>query len=184
MGFLGRWLSDAISIGLSLTFGLAAMQVPALTHDYKSALLQVAEDVRRDIDQRENSARHFYHLTASTDEAVIAALQPFEPSNAQSLSSSLERARNLRRAFDRIDAAPPIFQPVVAAIDIVEDTKGYKSAVLGTMLATFAPQVIIGTAAALYGAMGLVIGSFFAQILIAGLGRLLRAPQHRSSVQA
>ena len=33
-GFVARWLSDALRLGLALAFGLAAMQVPALAHGY------------------------------------------------------------------------------------------------------------------------------------------------------
>jgi hypothetical protein len=180
VGFLGRWLTESVSLALSLAFALAAMQVPALTHDYKAALLQVSEDVRRDVDQREASAKHFYNLTASTDQDVILALKPFEPSNAEGLENSLDRAHNLRAAYDRIDATSPILQPVVAAADLIEDTKGYKSAVLGTMLATFAPQVVISLAAAVYGVLGLVVGSFLAQLIIAVFARLLRVGPRRS----
>lgn len=183
MGFLGRWLSEAVSLGLALGGALAAMQVPALTHEYKAALLQVSEDVRRDVDQREASAKHFYNLTASTDDDVIVALRPFEPSNAQGLASSLERARNLRTAYDRIDSAAPILQPVIAVADLIEDTKGYKSSVLGTMLATFVPQVVISAAAAAYGVIGLVLGSFLAQLVISLFARLVRATGPRTTVQ-
>lgn len=173
MGLLGRWLSDAISLGLSIVCAVAAMQIPALTRDYKSALLQVAEDARRDVDQREDSARRFYHMSAATDEAVISALQPFEPSNAQTLVATLDRTRNLRRAYDRIEAAPPILQPVVAGIDIIEDIKGYKGPVLATTVATFSPQLVIGAAAAAYGIIGLAIGSLVAQLVISAAMRLL-----------
>jgi DUF2937 family protein len=183
VGFLGRWLSEAVSLGLALAGAVAAMQVPALTHEYKAALMQVSEDVRRDVDQREASAKHFYNLTASTDEGVILALRPFEPSNAEGLAASLDRARNLRAAYDRINATAPILQPVVAVADLIEDTKGYKSSVLGTMLATFAPQVVISAAAAAYGVIGLVLGSFLAQLVIALFARLLRATGPRTTVQ-
>ena len=49
-GFVGRWLSDALRLGLPLALALAAMQVPAIAHNYAAALLQVAEDARRDIE--------------------------------------------------------------------------------------------------------------------------------------
>lgn len=183
MGFVGRWLTDAISLGLSLFCALAAMQIPALTRDYTAALLQVAEDVRRDVDQREDSARRFYHMTASTDEAVISALQPFEPSNAQTLAGSLDRSRNLQRAHDRIESAPAILQPLVAGADIAEDTKGYKGVVLATSVASFTPQLVISAAAAVYGLVGLAIGSLIAQLVLSLLMRLVRAPDRRSPVQ-
>ncbi|MBV9758484.1 MAG: DUF2937 family protein [Alphaproteobacteria bacterium] len=183
MGFVGRWLSEAISLGLSLGFAFAAMQVPALTHDYTTALRQVTEEVRHDVDQREASARHFYNLSATTDDDVIQALRPFEPSNAEGLVASLGRARNLRAAYDRIEAAAPILQPVIAAIDFIEDTKGYKPSVLATTFATFEPQIVISTAAAVYGMLGLLIGSLVAQLVISLTLRLFRGRRARVTVQ-
>ncbi len=55
-GFVARWLSDALRLGLALALGLAAMQVPALAHGYAAALLQIAEDARRDIEQETRRA--------------------------------------------------------------------------------------------------------------------------------
>jgi hypothetical protein len=109
-GFVARWLSDAVRIGLPLVLALAAMQVPALAHGYATALLQIAEDARRDIEQRKASARQFYRGAAGTDEAVIAALRDVEPANAQALAASVERARALRAAHDRIEAAAPLLR--------------------------------------------------------------------------
>lgn len=183
MGFVGRWLGEAISLGLSLGVAFAAMQIPALTRDYTAALLQVAEDVRHDVDQREASARHFYNLTASTDEDVIQALRPFEPSNAEGLVASLGRARNLRAAYERIEATSPILQPVIAAVDFIEDTKGYKPSVLATTFATFAPQIVVSTATAVYGIVGLLIGSLVAQLLISLAARLFGRTGSRATAQ-
>jgi hypothetical protein len=183
VGFVGRWLSEAISLALSLGFAFAAMQVPALTHDYTTALRQVAEDVRHDVDQREASARHFYNLSAATDEDVIQALRPFEPSNAEGLVASLGRSRNLNAAYDRIEATGPILQPVIAAIDFIEDTKGYKPPVLATTFATFEPQIVISAAAAVYGIVGLLIGSLAAQLVIALALRLLGRPRPQVTVR-
>lgn len=183
MGFVGRWLSEAINIGLSLGVAFAAMQVPALTRDYKNALRQVAEDVRHDVDQREASARHFYNLTASTDDGIIQALRPFEPSNAEGLVASLGRAHNLQAAYDRIDTTGPILQPVVTAIDFIEDTKGYKTSVLATSIATFTPQIVVSAASAVYGIIGLLIGSLIAQLVITLAARLLGKTRSRAPVQ-
>jgi hypothetical protein len=183
VGFVGRWLSEAVSLGLSLGFAFAAMQIPALTHEYTTALRQVAEDVRHDIDQREASARHFYNLSATTDDDVIQALRPFEPSNAEGLVASLGRARDLHAAYDRIETAAPILQPVIATIDFIEDTKGYKPSVLATTFATFVPQIVISTAAAVYGIAGLLIGSLLAQLVISLAGRLSGRRRARATVQ-
>ena len=178
VGLITRWLSDAVRLGLSLAFAVAAMQLPALAHDYAAALLQVSEEGRRDIEQRETSARQFYHLRADTEEAFIAALQPLEPSNAQTLAVSVDRARTLRAAYDRIQAAPPLLRPMVAVADVIGDAKGYKEAVLRTALNIFTPEVVISTASAVYGLAGLVVGSFMAQVLISLLG-VARLARHK-----
>lgn len=174
MGFLARWLSDALHLGLGLALALAAMQVPALAHQYAAALLQISEDARRDIEQRKAAARQFYRSAGETDEAVIAALRPVEPSNAQALEASVGRARALRAAYDRIEAAPPLLRPVVAAYDAVEDPKGDKATVLRTALDTYVPQVVISTASATYGLIGLVLGSFVAEAMASVVGSLVR----------
>ncbi len=171
LGFVGRWLSDAIRLALSLLFAIAAMQVPALTHEYAVAALQVADGLRRDIDQREASARQFYHVTGETDEAVIAALRPVEPSNAATLSGSVERAQVLRATYDRINATPPLEQPVTAVLDLLNDPKGYKSPVLRTTLDSYAPEVVISASSTLYGLAGLAFGSLIGEIVTSLLGR-------------
>ena len=180
VGFVARWLSDALRLGLSIAFAVAALQVPALTHDYALALAQVAEQGRRDVDQREAAARQFYHLGADTDEALVVALRPLEPANAQALAVSVEGTRALRAARDRIEAAPPLPRPVAALAGALTDADGQERAVLWTALSGFTPEVVIGTASAVYGLVGLLAGSFAAQALVSLLGsaarRVGRAP--------
>lgn len=179
-GFVGRWLSDALRLGLPLALALLAMQVPALAHGYAAALLQIAEDARRDIEQRKASARRFYRDAGEADEAVIAALRAVEPANAQALAASVERARALRAAHNRIEAAPPLLRPVTALIDAAENPAGGdKWAVLRTALDTHVPQVVLSAAAAVYGIAGLVAGSFVAELLVSAFGAVF-APGRRS----
>ncbi len=175
-GFLGRWMSDALRLGLSLAVALAAMQLPALAREYATALLQVTDDARRDIDQREASARQFYPAAGDTDDAVIAFLRPVEPSNAQALQASLDRTRALRAAYDRIEAASPLLRPIVAAVDVVQSPGDDKHAVLWTAVDTYAPQVLLGTAAVIYGLVGLALGAFVAEALVS-MGRALGGPR-------
>ncbi len=174
VAFIARWLSDAVRLSMSIAVAVAAMQVPALAHDYAAALLQVAQDGRRDIDQREASARQFYRLAGDTDEALIAALRPLEPSNAETLAVSVDRTRTLHAAYDHIQAAPPLLRPMVAVADAATDAKGYERAVLRTALSIFAPEVVISTASAVYGLAGLVAGSFAAHVLISLCGSFAR----------
>ena len=50
-----------------LAFALAAMQVPAVAHGYTAALLQIAEDARRDIEQRKAAARQHYRGAGTSE---------------------------------------------------------------------------------------------------------------------
>ena len=180
-GFVARWLSDALRLGLALALGLAAMQVPALAHGYAAALLQIAEDARRDIEQRKAAARRFYRGAWDTDEAVVAALRAVEPANAQALAASVERAGALRAAHHRIQAAPPLLRPVAALLDAAEEgPRGDKWAVLRTALGTHAPQVVLSAAAAAYGLAGLVLGSLLAELLVSAAGALAAARRGRA----
>ncbi|MBV9735276.1 MAG: DUF2937 family protein [Acidisphaera sp.] len=179
MKFLERWLSDTVSLVLALVLALLAMQAPALTRDYAGGLLQVAQDIRRDIDQRESSARQYYNLPAGDDDAVIAALQTREPSNAATLAQSIGRAQALQTGYDQISAAPPLLQPVVAAGDALRDAHGYKRPVLRTALDNFTPQIVFSMAAAIYGLAGLVLGTFLGSLFISAASGF-RRPARRT----
>src|SRR5258708_39451132 len=126
MNLIRRWLSESISIALALLFAVLAMQAPAFTREYAAALLQVAQDARRDIEQRKASARQFYGIKAAGDEQFGAALQSFEPSNAETLALSLQRTQTLQGAYDSIAGAPPLLRPLDAARDARPDEPGHK----------------------------------------------------------
>ncbi len=176
-GFVGRWLAHALRLVLALGLALAAMQLPALAHQYAAALLQVSESGRRDIEQRKAAARQFYPGAGESDAEVIAALQPVEPSNAQALRTSVARAAAIEQAFARIDAAPPLVRPVVAALDAADDPTGEKRTVLATAFDTFVPQVMLTGDALLYGLVGLLLGSFLGEAIAAAAGAAVRGPR-------
>ena len=111
---------------------------------------------------------------------MIAALRTVEPSNAQALAASVERARALRAAHDRIRAAAPLLRPVTALLDAAEDPRGDKWAVLRTTLDTHAAQVALSAAAAAYGLVGLVLGSLLAELLVSAAGALAAARRGRA----
>jgi hypothetical protein len=157
-------------MALALASAILAMQAPAFTREYASALLQVAQDSRRDVEQRKASARQFYNITAEDDAQFIQALKPFEPSNAETLALSLERTEVLRSAQERIARSPLLVKPIAAAWDALDDSRGYKAAVWHTLLDTYDIQVNFGRASAAYAVAGLLLGSFLAQLLLS-LGR-------------
>ena len=171
-GFAARWLGDSLRLGTGLALALAAMQVPAVTYAYEAALFQISEEARRDITQRKELARQYYQIPDLTDSAVIEALRGREPANARGLEVSVAREGALRAAHARIAAAPALLRPVLAVWDAAEDPFGNKRAVLRTALDQHVPQVLLNTAAATYGLVGLVLGLLVANLLIALLGGL------------
>jgi len=159
MRFLGRWVADCLELTFMLAGALLFMQIPALTHAYVVALQQVAQQARSDIDQREATARQYYHLPPnSADDAVIAALRPVEPSNATALQASLARASMFAATGARITTAPTLRQPIAAMLDAIHQPDPDKLVVLQTSLDTYVPQISFGLAAAIYGIVGLLIG--------------------------
>lgn len=173
-GFLGRWLADTIRLGLALVLAVSAMQVPAVTDAYTLALQQISAEARRDIDQRKDVARRHYQWTDTVaDSAVIAALRPLEPANAEGLQASVEREQVLRTTHDDLMATPALLRPLAALRDLVSDDAGGRRPILALALESHTPQVVIGSAAAIYGLAGLMIGLLLAQTLLSLLGSLV-----------
>jgi hypothetical protein len=164
--FLARWVAHCLQIALMLAGALLLMQIPALTHAYTVALLQVAQDARRDIDQREQDARRYYHLAPdANDQAVIAALRPVEPSNAETLQQSLARTDMFDATHALIMRATPLARPLVATWDALARPTSDKLAVLRTSVATYVPQLALNLAAAIYAVGGLLTGGLLGHAL-------------------
>lgn len=152
-------MADCVELTCMLAGALLFMQIPALTHAYAVGLLQVAQDARRDIDRREADARRYYHLPADgNDQAVIAALRPVEPSNAEMLQQSISRATLLDSTQASIMAEPPLSQPLYAAWDAMTDPQTDKVAVLRTSFRTYVPQIAFDASSMIYGVIGLLLG--------------------------
>lgn len=176
--FIEGWLSDSIRFGLGLMLALAALQLPALTHAYTTALLQVAEGTRRDIEQRKEVARQYYRWAETGgDAAVVEALRPVEPANADGLSASITRENQLRESHDRLMATPELLRPLNAGWSLLTDSRNEAREVLRIAWATHVPQVVISTAAAVYGLAGLMLGLLLAQVVLTLLGALWRPGQ-------
>jgi Protein of unknown function (DUF2937) len=170
MSFLGGWLSGAWVLGVSLAAALASMQAPAFTDAYAAALLQVASDARRDVDQRIASARRHYALEAQEDAEIVAALGTVEPSNAETLAASIDRSGALRAAYERIAAAPPLLRPAAALLDAGADPHGHKREILRLAALTFAPAIQLSLAALAYAFAGVLLGSLLAHLVVLALG--------------
>ncbi|MDO9708985.1 DUF2937 family protein [Paracraurococcus lichenis] len=172
LGFLGRGFADALRVALPLLLGVALMQVPAIMHGYSAGLLQAAEALRSDIGQRTASARRHYGAVGEGDEALLDLLRQREPANAEGLEGSIGKARALRAAHERIEAAMPALRPVTALLDLSEDPLGDKRAVLRLALDTHVPQIAFDRAGILWLVLGILLGAFLARLVIA----LLAAP--------
>ena len=178
--FVGRWLADCIQLIGMLAGALLFMQIPAFTHTYTVALLQVAQDARHDVDRREADARQYYHLPADADDqAVVAALRPVEPSNAETLLQSMRRAAMYRDTQDRITAAPTLSQPIAAVWDAASRPDADKLGLLSTSLTSYAPQIMLDVNAVIYGIIGLLFGGLVGHALCAVLVAL--TPRRRRS---
>jgi hypothetical protein len=169
MSFLARWLSSAWILSVAFVAALVVMQAPALTDAYMAALLQVSSDARADIEQRIASARRYYGIAGQDERQLIDALARSEPSNAETLRLSTDRAATLRTAYDRLAAAPFLLRPALAVIDAGVDPDGYKRNVLRLVFESYVPTVPLSLAALVYGVAGVVAGSFLAHAVLAFL---------------
>jgi hypothetical protein len=183
MFFLARWLSSAWILSVSFVAALIVMQAPALTDAYMAALLQVASDARADIDQRIASAQRYYGIAGQNERQVIDALARSEPSNAETLRLSTERAATLRAVYDRLASAPALLRPALAVVDAAADPSGYKRNVLRLVFESYVPTVPLSLAALVYGVAGVVFGSFLGHVVLSilrgsgsRLGRIGRRP--------
>jgi len=119
--------------------------------------------------------RYIYGIAPGEDEGrFLAQLRAVEPSNAETLAAALDRQRSLRASYDRIERSPDLLPPTIAAKDITEDEGGGRRQVAETVFDSFAPQLDLSFAAAVYGLVGLFLGSLVGELLVAAL-----LPRHR-----
>src|SRR5438105_13572227 len=175
MMILVAWLLHSIRLAAALGTALLAMQAPAVTREYQAALLQLVRSSDEEIAQRKASAQRFYGIVPGADEGrFLAQLRAVEPSNAETLAAALDRRRSLRSSYDRIEGSPDLLRPIVAAEDVAGDDAGPRRQIAGTVFDSFAPQLDLSFAAAVYGLVGLFLGSLLGELLAAAL-----LPRHR-----
>src|SRR5690242_3247844 len=122
---LVAWFIHSIRLAAALGMALLAMQAPAVTREYQAALLQLVRSSGEEISQRKASAQRFYGISATeSEERFLAQLRALEPSNAETLGASFKRERSLRDSYDRIEQAPDLLRPIVAAKDAAGDDVG------------------------------------------------------------
>jgi hypothetical protein len=116
------------------------------------------------------STNTFYGIAASADEdRFLAQLRSVEPSNAETLAAALDRLRGLRASYDRIEHSPDLLRPLIAAKDVIENGGSPRRQIADTVFDSFAAQLDLSFAAAVYGLVGLLLGSLLAELLMAAL---------------
>jgi Protein of unknown function (DUF2937) len=172
---LGAWLLHSIRLAAALGMALLAMQAPAVTREYQAALLQLMRSSDKEIAERKASAERFYNIPTENDDRFLARLRAVEPSNAETLAAALERGHSLRESFNRIDGAPEVLRPIVAAEDVAGDETGSRRQIARTVFDSFAPQLDLSFAAAIYGLVGLFLGSLLGEFMTTAF----RSRRHR-----
>jgi Protein of unknown function (DUF2937) len=166
--FFAAWLLHSIRLAAALAMALLAMQAPAITREYQAALLQLVRSSDQEIAQRKASAQRFYGIAPEEDEGrFLARLRAVEPSNAETLSAALERERSLQASYDRIEHSPDLLRPIIAAKDVAAEDGGSRRQIAQTAFHSFAPQLDLSFAAAVYGLAGLFLGSLIGELLTA-----------------
>jgi DUF2937 family protein len=165
---LAAWLLHSIRLAAALGMALVAMQAPAVTREYQAALLQLVRSAEQDIAQRKASAQRFYGIAPGEDEGrFLAQLRAVEPSNAETLAAALDRDRSLRESYDRIEHAPDLLRPIAAVRDVAGDDTGPRRQIARTLFDSYVAQLDLSFAAAVYGLVGLFVGSLIGELLIA-----------------
>src|ERR1700738_3801289 len=136
---LAAWLLHSIRLAAALGVALLAMQAPAVTREYQVALLQLVRSSDKEIAERKASAERFYNIPTENEDRFLARLRAVEPSNAETLAAALERGHSLRESLRRIEGAPDLWRPIVAARDVAGDETGSRRQIARTGLYIFPP---------------------------------------------
>lgn len=126
---IARYVSNVFVLALAVPAALVGMQLPALTQDYETGLVQSSREVRSVIDDHERIVRGQYHIDAVDDGGVTEALRRFEPAHSDALAGDVAHWRGLEAASQRIDAVGPVFQPFAALLDLADDPNDERRAV-------------------------------------------------------
>jgi hypothetical protein len=168
------WLLHSIRLAAALGMALLAMQAPAITREYQAALLQLVRSSDQEIAQRKSSVQRFYGIAESDEGRFLAQLRAVEPSNAETLGAAIERGRGLKRSYERLESTADLLRPIAAASDIAADSTGPQRDIARTVFESFTAQLDLSFAAAIYGLVGLFLGSLIGELLTAAL-----LPRHR-----
>ena len=153
----GAWLLHSVRLAAALGMAIVVMQAPAVTREYQAALLQLVRSSGEDIAQRKASAQRFYGIPIENEEGFVTRLRAVEPSNAATFAVALAREKSLRASYDRIKRDPDLWRPITAARDVLNDDAGARRQIAQTVFESFAPQLDLSVATAIYGLAGLFL---------------------------
>ena len=77
---------------------------------------------------------------------------------------------------DSRERSPDLLRPIIAAKDVAEDEGDRRRQIAEAVLDSFAPQLDLFFAAAIYGLVGLFLGSLIGELLVASLLPRLASP--------
>jgi hypothetical protein len=173
-----RYLSSGFLLALAVPACVLAMQLPALTADYETGLIQSARELRASVDRHERAVRAQYAIDAQDDGGLIATLQKVEPAHAKALGDDILTWQRLSGAADRIASVSPLLQPFAAMVDLADDPNGDRREVWRTSRDRYEIRLTLDAAAISYGFAGFLVGALVAQTVL-GCGGLIRRARRR-----
>ena len=120
-----------------------------------------------DIAPRKASAQRFYGTPIENEEGFVTRLRAVESSNAETFGDALAREKSLHASYDRIARDPDLWRPITAARDVLNDDAGARRQIAQTVFESFAPQLDLSFATAIYGLAGVVPGSLIGELATA-----------------
>ena len=88
-------------------------------------------------------------------------------------------ARHLEAAYDRIAAARPLLQPIIAAWQVLSAPTDDTAGIRRTLIETYHPELSLTSAGAVYAVAGLAVGTLISRAVLALLSGLRRAGADR-----
>jgi len=170
--FFAAWLLHSIRLAAALAIALLAMQAPGDHARVSGGTAAARAQLRPGNRPAEGLGATLLRIAPEEDEGrFLTQLRAVEPSNAETLSAALERERTLQASYDRIEHSPDLLRPTIAAKDVAAEDGGSRRQIAQTALHSFAPQLDLSFAAAVYGLGGLFLGSLIGELLTAALFR-------------
>jgi len=106
--------------------------------------------------------------------AYVAVRKSTEELDHLEIRAAITVLRTAAFPYDRIERSPDLLRPIIAAKDVAEHEGDRRRQIAEAVFDSFAPQLDLSFAAAIYGLVGLFLGSLIGELLVASL-----LPRHR-----